>query len=136
MTWFMVRMEDNSWRRDASWAAIWSCSESGGWAAGWEVEFSERCSGFRLLVGTEGEAKRSSVSSASLSERERELRSGGLSSFRAIILFEQEEVQYLHGRNGDLLAGVGRRVVDFRGCSTRLGLLSHSPLEAGPTTAF
>ncbi len=103
MTWFMVRTEDNSRRRDASWAARWSCSVSGGGAGGWELELSARCSGLRFLVGTEGDAKRSSVSSASLSERERELRSGGVTPLRAIFSCEGEEADCLHGRIGGLL---------------------------------
>ena len=109
MTWFMVRTEDNSRRRDASEAAVWSCSVSGGSAAGWEVEFSERRSGLRLSVGKEGEAKRSSVSSASLSERERELRSGGVAPCRAICFRARgRAVLYLHDRKRDLFGGLWR----------------------------
>lgn len=87
MTWFMVRTKDSSRRRDASWAARWSSSGSGGWLGDLGLEASGRCSGLRFLVGTEGDAKRSSAWSASLSEREREreLRSGGVTPFRAIV---------------------------------------------------
>ena len=85
-TWFMVRTDDNSRRRDASWAARWSSSVSGGCAGGCEFEVSGRRSDVLFLEGTEGDAKRSSVSSASLSESERELRSGRVTGVRAIIL--------------------------------------------------
>ena len=67
---------------------------SSGSAGGWKFTFSGRCSGLRALVGMEGDAKRSSVSSASLLERERELRSGGLTPTGAIVFARKRRLMF------------------------------------------
>lgn len=81
---FMVRKDESSRRSDTSWAAIASSSVSGGDAgsglpclSSWSPCF---LGAVRFLEGLLGEANRSSVSSASVSERERESRLGSIPS--------------------------------------------------------